>query len=232
MSQNVILLPFIVNKANNIDTQFRFAQIFCKTYRPIIWPYDNHTTYVASCRATQIKDPQDDRSINNKENQSRQPKDDREKTADTGYAHYFGTKEELINQLYLSIKQDLRRALAVGVDAEKTIWGMMHKGWCNFIAWSLENPAKLQFFMQFSSSPYISNLTREEGIQTLGFLHDLIEEGKRQDVLKNIPTELLFDITTGMCQTMGLHFQNNPEKFDDKRYREMAFESYWDCIRR
>lgn len=146
--------------------------------------------------------------------------------------HYFNTKEELINQLYLEIKQELRQALAAGVDNERTIRGMFYKGWLNFIVWALEHPEKLQFFNQFSSSPYISNLTREEGLQHFRFLKDLLEEGKRQDVLKDMSTDLLFDITVGMCGVSAMHFMNHPERFQDDAYREMAFTAYWDCIKR
>lgn len=146
--------------------------------------------------------------------------------------HYFGTKEELINQLYLEIKQELRRSLVAGIDNERTIRGKTQKGWMNFVTWALENPGKLQFFNQFSSSPYISNLTREEGVQHFRFLNDLLEEGKRQDMLKDMPTDLLFDITVGMCGVSAMHFMNHPERFQDHAYREMVFTAYWDCIKR
>ena len=146
--------------------------------------------------------------------------------------HYFKTKEELINQLYLEIKQDLTRGLSVGVSNEYTDRGKIHKLWCNYISWALESPEKLQFFQQFSSSPYISNLTREEAIQHLSFIHELIEESKQQDVVKDMPTELLFDMTTGITLVMAMHFLQHPGKFEDEEYREMAFDAYWDCIRR
>ncbi len=146
--------------------------------------------------------------------------------------HYFGTKEALINQLYLSIKQDMGQRLVEGVQGEQTLRSKIHKMWLNFVVWSLENPKKLFFFNQFSSSPYISNLTRDEAILQLRFLHDLIEEGQRQDVLKPMPPELLFDISAGMAQVISMHFLQHPEHFQDETYREMAFTAYWDCIRR
>lgn len=146
--------------------------------------------------------------------------------------HYFKTKEELINQLYLEIKQELTRDLFAGVSDEQTLRGKVYKIWFNCIAWSLKYPEKLRFFLQFSSSPYISNLTREEATQHLSFIRDLIEEGKRQDMIKEMPTDLLVDINTGLAQVMAMHFLNNPEKFHDEDYREMAFNAYWDCTKR
>lgn len=146
--------------------------------------------------------------------------------------HYFGTKEELINQLYLGIKQDLGQRLVEGVHNEPTLRSKIRKIWLNFVVWSLENSKKLLFFNQFSSSPYISNLTRDEATLQLRFLHNLIEEGQRQEVLKQMPAEMLFDISTGMAQVMSMHFLQHPEHFQDDVWREMAFTAYWDCIRR
>ena len=146
--------------------------------------------------------------------------------------HYFNTKEELINQLYLSIKQEMGQRLIEGVQAEQPLRSRIRKVWVNFIAWSLESPRKLLFFNQFSSSPYISRLTHDEAVLQLRSLHDLIAEGQRQEVLKPIPDELLFDISAGMAQVMSMHFLQYPEHFQDEAYREMAFMAYWDCIRR
>ncbi len=146
--------------------------------------------------------------------------------------HYFKTKEDLINQVYLYIKRDMMVELAFGVEGEQTIRGKVRKMWWNYIAWSLRQPKKLQFFMQFGSSPYISNITRDEAIEQVAFLYDLLEEGQRQDVLKELPTEMLFDIATGFAQVFAMHFLRTPGKFDDAVYREQAFTAYWDCLRR
>lgn len=146
--------------------------------------------------------------------------------------HYFATKEELINQLYLEIKQEMHRALSAGISSDQTSRMMTYTLWRNFIVWMLDNPTKLQFFNQFSSSPYISALTHGEAMQHANFLYDLIEEGKRRDVLKQMPTELLLDVSTGITLAMGMHFLRHPAKFQDDQYREMAFTAYWDCIKR
>ncbi len=82
------------------------------------------------------------------------------------------------------------------------------------------------------SSPYISNLTREQGVQRFRFLYDLIEDGQQQDVLKDMPTDLLFDLASGLVHVMGAHFQQHPERFRDTHYCELAFSAYWDCIKR
>jgi AcrR family transcriptional regulator len=146
--------------------------------------------------------------------------------------NYFKTKEELINRLYLDIKREMTSVLATGVEVEQTIRGKIRKLWLNYITWSLQYPKKLQFFLQFRSSPFISNLTHEEAGLQMTFLYALLDEGKRQDVLKPLPTELLFDIATGFAQVFALHFLRHREHFADEAYCEQAFGAYWDGIKR
>jgi AcrR family transcriptional regulator len=89
--------------------------------------------------------------------------------------NYFKTKEELINQLYLEVKQGLKMRLTEGVMEERTVRGKAYRMWYNSIRWALQCPEELSFFSQFSSSPYISNITREEAIQHFQGIFELKE---------------------------------------------------------
>ena len=146
--------------------------------------------------------------------------------------NYFKTKEELINQLYLEVKQNLKIRLSAGIGEEHTVRGKVYRMWHNSIAWALECPEELAFFSQFRSSPYISKMTREEAGQHFRVVSELIDEGQRQDILKDTPGELLFDLCTGVGQVMAVHFLEHPERFEDETYREAAFNAYWDCLKR
>jgi AcrR family transcriptional regulator len=146
--------------------------------------------------------------------------------------HYFKTKEELINKLYIEIKEDLTAALSAGLEDEQTIRGKIRRIWMNSVHWGLQNLAKFNFFLQFSSSPYISKMTKEQATEHLRFLHEIIEEGKHQDVLKAMPADLILDVVTGVVQGTTIHFSNNSERLKDEHYVEMAFNMFWDCIRR
>ena len=146
--------------------------------------------------------------------------------------HYFKTKEELINQLYLEIKEEFREILAEGVVPELPLRSKIRRIWENTLRWFLENPTKILFFRQFSASPYITALTKEQGMQHLRFVVELIEEGKHQEIVKEMPFDLLFAIASGLLETTGMYFLTYPEQFEDEQYREKAFAAYWDCLKR
>ncbi|MDD3248115.1 MAG: hypothetical protein PHF18_14885 [Methanosarcina sp.] len=56
----------------------------------------------------------------------------------------------------------------------------MKKLWSNIIRFGMNNPEEFLFIEQFSSSPYITKLTREEVIKGYVFILDLMEDFKKE----------------------------------------------------
>ena len=55
---------------------------------------------------------------------------------------YFDTKHELLNQLYLEIKTDLRDAMMTGYPSDKSIAHRSRYVWNRYIGWGSSNPLK------------------------------------------------------------------------------------------
>ena len=146
--------------------------------------------------------------------------------------HYFKTKEELINQLYLDIKEEFRERQTEGIVPELPLRVKVRRIWENMIRWFLQNPTKILFFRQFGASPYITALTKEQGMQHFKFVMELFEEGRREEIIKDMPPDMLFAIASGLIETIGMYFLKHPEQFDDERFRDITFATYWDCLKR
>jgi len=145
--------------------------------------------------------------------------------------HYFKTKEELINTLYLEIKDEMVVALAEKLDQHETIKAKMKQLFFNAVTWAVEMPEQQSFFMQFSNSPFIDKLTREEGQERFSGIFAVIEEGKNTDVLKKIPTPLMFEILQGMFNGTINYFLENKVEPDGQNKLEEVFPVFWDAIR-
>ncbi len=146
--------------------------------------------------------------------------------------HYFSTKEELISQLYLEVKEDLKTAMVEGVGEEDTVRAKIRRLWFNALQWGLNNPDRFMFFAQFRNSPFITTLCKEEAKAHLQFMNAILEEGRKQEVLKNLPPELAADIASGMLLGVTHHLMEHPEKLGDEGYLEQVFDMFWDSIRR
>jgi AcrR family transcriptional regulator len=144
--------------------------------------------------------------------------------------HYFNTKEELINTLYKETKRSFFTITTAGVENEKNIKRKVRLLWYNTVKWALNRPQDFLFIQQYSNSPFISQLTQEDISEHIGFYYDLIDQGKEKGTLKDIPTDLMYQLTTyqiyGIINYLFQHkeFQNN------STYLSMAFEFYWESI--
>jgi len=70
--------------------------------------------------------------------------------------HYFRTKEELINSLYLRCKDFMLGAMTKGIDAEKTYRGKLHRVYLNTLEWGRSIPTS--FFSSPSSLPRLISM--------------------------------------------------------------------------
>jgi len=145
--------------------------------------------------------------------------------------HYFKTKEDLINYLYLECKDSMKTAMLNGLFEEKDPVKQIKKLWLNIISWGINNTNEFLFFQQYSNSPFITNMTKEEGINRLAFLYDFIESSKSLNILKDIPPDLLIDLTYGTISAMIYNILKFPERINDKEYMEKAFSIFWDSIK-
>jgi AcrR family transcriptional regulator len=145
--------------------------------------------------------------------------------------NYFKTKEDLINSLYLHIKSNLSARLLSDFDRSNTIRKSLYIVWENFVNWAIENPYMMRFYRQFSTSPFITNITIEQAQQGFSDIYQLILEGQSKDIIKNYDTEMLLDIVASVMNGTATYFINNPSKFQDELVREQAFNIYWDSIK-
>ncbi len=104
--------------------------------------------------------------------------------------NYFPTKEDLINSLYFEVKGRLSSCIKEGIDSEATFEARMKKLWSNFIRCGVNNPEEFLFVGQFSSSPYITKITREEAMKEYDVILDMVEEGFGNGKTGNYSMEL------------------------------------------
>jgi AcrR family transcriptional regulator len=145
--------------------------------------------------------------------------------------HHFESKEALINALYLSIKEELAAALRHGLEDDQTVESNVKQLWLNTLRWILSHPVEHQFLTQFGSSTAISALSKEQAMTDTAFMAALVERGKREGIIKNLPTELLGELHYAMTQAAARYFLTHPERFEDAQQLERTFEAYWDAIK-
>jgi AcrR family transcriptional regulator len=144
--------------------------------------------------------------------------------------HYFKTKNDLINTLFREISKSFFDVTTAGVQNEQTIHRKIRLLYYNTVSWALNRPQDFLFVQQFNHSPFISQSTTEETSDLARFYHDLINQGKASGVLKNFPTDLLFQLLTYQQNGVIDFLLKNPGLQQNMNYLNMAFEICWESI--
>jgi AcrR family transcriptional regulator len=107
---------------------------------------------------------------------------------------YFKSKDEMINTIYREVKEALAEEISQGINEQASFRGKLKLIWINMVRWALENPDKFMFCENFSHSPFINNITKEEAIGSFKFIFDLIKEGVKNEVFGEYNDEYVFTL--------------------------------------
>jgi AcrR family transcriptional regulator len=130
---------------------------------------------------------------------------------------YFRTKEELVDTLYLGIKEEAAAAMCLGVDDESGVRAKLRRVWINGVRWGTAYPEKLRFMEQFARSGYVSQSAHEAGMAHFVFLQDLVQEGIREGVIRDSDPQLLFCMMAAALSGLisRVTSLDNPHKRDE-----------------
>lgn len=146
--------------------------------------------------------------------------------------HYFSTKKDLINRLYLHCKDSMIKNLMVGMDDEQEYQFKLMRIYMNFLHWGMEETAQYLFIQQFCDSIHISENTRFQGEKQFDILIDVIAEGVNQGILQNEPMDYLLELIDAfMCANMN-YLIANPECGRDVEFLKKTFYFLWRSIKR
>jgi len=144
--------------------------------------------------------------------------------------HYFNTKEELINTLFKETNKSFFTISTAGVDNEKNIKRKVRLLWYNNVKWAMNRPQDFLFLQQYSNSPFISQLTQDEISEHSRLYFDLIDQGKDKGILKDIPTDLMYQLITYQIYGIIHYLFQHKEFRNNSTYLSMAFDFNWDSI--
>jgi AcrR family transcriptional regulator len=146
--------------------------------------------------------------------------------------HYFKTKEELINTLYRETKEKFFAITTQNVEKQESLKVKVRLLWFNTIEWALACPREFLFIQQFTNSPFITKLTMDEVSEHFKFYYDLIDTGKEKNLVRDIPTDLLYQLSSFQIFGIINYLYNNPQLQKDKDFLEMSFDLYWDTLKK
>ena len=143
--------------------------------------------------------------------------------------HYFATKEALIKEVYVNIKNELNQLLMSKLEANDNIKITAKKIYFNTILWALSNKDKFHYIQQIHFSPHLSQIPAEVSLEQTKMHTEFIEQGKAKGAIKNMPTDLIFTLVNS--QIMGIYQYVSTQAIEQQQdIIEQGFEMIWDLI--
>ncbi|MBV6646542.1 MAG: TetR/AcrR family transcriptional regulator [Cyclobacteriaceae bacterium] len=116
---------------------------------------------------------------------------------------YFPSKENLIVEAYISIKEEMANELKINKESNANIIDQMKDVFTSSLTWALAHPLKFDFLQQFYNSPYHHKL-KEQTIKKYDQTHlDLIQEAIEQGAIRSLPANLVYALISS--HTYGLY---------------------------
>jgi AcrR family transcriptional regulator len=145
--------------------------------------------------------------------------------------NYFPSKEELVNQLYLESKRKLGGTILQDYSPEAPLREQFFHLWRNFFHFHLRHPDIFQFLEQYSFSPIITPETKASvGWRFWEISHRIMENGRQQQILKDLPPDILLLIATSPINNLVKGHLDGQINLDERRV-EAAITACWDAIK-
>lgn len=144
---------------------------------------------------------------------------------------YFDSKEELINQLYVDLKRRNSLEFLKGYDPELPFMDGFETIWYNYLDTALGRPEEVAFLEQYYRSPYLRDDVRQESEKLLQPIFDLLERGKNEALVQDIPTPILVAHLSGSMNELVRWHVTGALRLDENT-RSKAFELAWNSIKK
>jgi hypothetical protein len=137
----------------------------------------------------------------------------------------------LVNQLYLELKGKLGSVVLKDYSQESPLREQFFGVWRNIFYFYLRHPDIFQFLEQYSFSPLITSETKKQvGSKLWVISNQIIEQGRKQQILKDLPTDILMLIATSPIYSLVKEHGSGRINLDENRI-EAAITACWDAIK-
>jgi AcrR family transcriptional regulator len=144
---------------------------------------------------------------------------------------YFPTKDQLIQELYLDIKEQLNHALFAEYNDLRTLKDRFHHIFQASVHWALVNVDGFKYIQMVHNSPYINQIDEGTLHKYINTHLQLIEEATKQNIFKNYPADFLFSLTSNHIFGLNQYLsKGNFTQTQQEEFIKEAFDLLWDML--
>lgn len=142
--------------------------------------------------------------------------------------NYFDCKDDLIDQVYLQLRQEQTAHIAHGFPADAALKARFEHVWFRYIDWGISNPVRYNLLRQMKLSDLISSEAQErsnsEMTLAVGTFEQALQEGVFGDIsAEYLSTLILAQLTAAVTYAMTSGLSDMPLT----RHITHSFEIFW-----
>ena len=139
---------------------------------------------------------------------------------------YFENTEEIINHLYLDLKElvvaDIMKGYYKGMDTEKGFKLI----WRNYFNSLIKYADEFKYLEQFANCPYITQVSKEEGRRQFQRFFNFFEKAMASGEIKKMSSGLLLALFIAPLSALAKNIISDRSQVDEESI-EMAMQSTW-----
>lgn len=143
---------------------------------------------------------------------------------------YFKNKSDMINKLYLMVKQEVCSAMLNDLPDDMDIETATKSWMRNYFYYLVDNPPVLSFLEQFYNSPTITDETKQEAMTYFAPLMELHLRAVKERFIKDYPAPLIRAFAVDPVMSLARTHRNRELEMDEALL-ETALDMAWSAIR-
>jgi AcrR family transcriptional regulator len=141
---------------------------------------------------------------------------------------YFGTKADLLNQLYLELKAEMGAAAFGGLPAGGDVREQMLHMWSRWLHWAAAYPEKRRALAQLEVSDEITAPTHQAASQSLTGIAGILERSREHGPMRDAPLAFVVALASALADTTIDFIIADPDHADERG--RSGFDALWRMI--
>jgi Transcriptional regulator len=146
------------------------------------------------------------------------------------FYHYFDNKEDLVNELYKNCSKQMSEFVIKDYNSTATLYEKFRFFLKRTADFAIEHPDELWLLENYAHSPYISEEIRNTVDPTMSEFINVISEGQRQGIIKDMNPLVCFQIVGGSILFVIKGYLSNKYSLSDSEIQQ-TIEICWKGIK-
>ena len=146
--------------------------------------------------------------------------------------NYFGSKEGLIDEVYMELKREWGEHILSGWPEEGTLREQLEHMWFRYIDWGMRYPDRYTLKQQLHLSELVSEESQAEGTEQLAFVVDLYNQAVSDGILIDIPLEYFGMLFQAQVEAAIAYAQyRDLQDMALLKHVGLSFEIFWNSVK-